>query len=302
MQSQVALYLVSARGVSGAEARSAEADAIADYQNMDTIAAATGGHAYFSSNHESELLSKAVDHGESYYTLTYAPSNTKYDGSERIIDVSLARKSDYKLTYRKLYYALSDEDQQKERKQNQAEARFVAAKTADTLYANIEHGAPILHDLLFSAQLSTAGGAHMATPEQMVALQDAPEYSDTRRNHPANPLPAVKLQRYTIDYGVVDPQLKPTAAQRQKPAVLEFAAAAYNDDGRLLNSILNQGTPTGTPGKRDGVFHAIQELEVPPNAAFIRLAVRDTLTNRTGTLEVKLPLAADAPRTSARVN
>lgn len=302
MQSQVALYLVSVRGVAGAEASSAEADAMADYQNMDTIAAATGGHAYFSGNRESELIAKAIDHGETYYTLTYAPSNTRYDGSERTIQVSLVKNGDYKLTYRKLYYALSDDDVQKQNKQSITQARFIAAKTADTLYASIEHGAPILHDLLFSAQLSTAGGAHTATPEQMVALQDAPEYFQTRRKHPSKPLAAVKLQRYTIDYGVVDPQLKPTAAQRQKPAVLEFAAAAYNDDGRLLNSILNQGTPTGTPGKRDGVFHAIQELDAPPGTAFIRLAVRDTLTNRTGTLEVKLPLAADTPGTSAKAD
>jgi hypothetical protein len=100
-----------------------------------------------------------------------------------------------------------------------------------------------------------------------------------------------------IDYGIVDPQLKAAAAGKQRPAALEFAAAAYDADGTLLNSMLNQGVPTGTGGSdKSNAFHAVQELEVPPGAASIRLAVRDTLTNRTGTLEVQLPLKPEAPQ------
>ena len=62
---------------------------------------------------------------------------------------------------------------------------------------------------------------------------------------------------------------------------------------RLLNSILNQGALSSagrTAGKADQRFHATQELQVPPGAAFIRLVVRNTLNDRTGALEVKLPL------------
>jgi hypothetical protein len=57
--------------------------------------------------------------------------------------------------------------------------------------------------------------------------------------------------------------------------------------------MLNQGQVSGkTPkdAKSDALFHAIQELEVPPGAAWIRLAVRDQLNNRTGTLEIHMPL------------
>ena len=78
--------------------------------------------------------------------------------------------------------------------------------------------------------------------------------------------------------------------------MLEFAAAAYDADGRLLNSMLNQGqaaTGTDASGKAGGIFHAQQELEVPPGAAWLRLAVRDVLNNRTGTMEVKLPLRSE---------
>jgi len=76
------------------------------------------------------------------------------------------------------------------------------------------------------------------------------------------PLTPVKLQKYVIDYGVIDPRLKSLATQKGESATLEFAAAAYDPDGRLLNSMLNEGqAPTGVkPGSKPGaLFHAEQE-------------------------------------------
>jgi len=292
MKSQIARYPVDMRGVIAA---------LGDYQNEDIIAGATGGHAYYSNNRMSELIQKAVMHGESYYTLTYDPANLKYQGDERRIEVTLPKKNrDYQITYRRVYYANGDEFEQKQQKKDPLQARFLAAKAEDTLYANIEHGAPLLHDLLFSAQVVPEGGAHMATPEQMQALEDAPDYFKTRQKNKPQAVPKpVKLQKYVIDYGVIDPQLKAMTAHGQK-AVLEFVAAAYSDDGRLLNSILNQGVPTGNGKKSQALFHAIQDLEAPPGTAYIRLAVRDPATNRTGTVEVKLPLHADSAAPQAQ--
>jgi VWFA-related protein len=294
MKSQIALYPVDVRGTIAA---------LSDYENEDMIAAATGGHAYYSNNRMSQLIEKAVEHGESYYTLTYDPSNTRYEGDERQIQVTLAKKyKDYQITYRRVYYALGDDAERKQQKHDPLQARFIAAKAQDTLYANIEHGAPLLHDLLFSAQVGAEGEAHMATPEQMQALEDAPDYFKTRhKNKPQAAPKPVKLQKYVIDYGVLDAQLKTMAAHGQN-AVLEFAAAAYSDEGRLLNSILNQGVPTGNGKKSQALFHAIQELEAPSGTAYIRLAVRDTATNRTGTLEVKLPLHPDTATQQAQIH
>ena len=64
-----------------------------------------------------------------------------------------------------------------------------------------------------------------------------------------------------------------------------------------MNCVLNQGTPTGAGastdanGKKQGpIFRAEQELEIPEQAVYIRVAVRDMTTNRTGVLEATLPL------------
>jgi hypothetical protein len=78
--------------------------------------------------------------------------------------------------------------------------------------------------------------------------------------------------------------------------VLEFVAAAYDAYGRLLNGILNDGVASPEPnanGKFGVLFHAEQELEVPPGAASLRMVIRDKLTDRTGALEVSLPLKAE---------
>jgi hypothetical protein len=293
MRSQIALYPVD---VEGQNPQSDPGDQVVKNEYEDEIAEATGGHAYYGSNRLQELLDKAVESGESYYTLTYdPPPNATYDGAERHIGVTLAnKKSDYTLTYRTTYYAVSDDYSKPTQKKDVEQAHFVAAKAADTLYANIEHGAPVLHDLLFSAHLATEGAPVLATAARMTELQDTPAYFRTRqKNREAKPLTPVMLQKYRIGYGIGVSQLKLLANQQGKPAELEFAAAAYDADGRLLNSILNEGQASpgvNAGGKTQAFFHADQEIDVPPGAAWMRLAVRDTRTNRTGTLEVRLPL------------
>ena len=265
-----------------------------DQQQEDQIAKATGGHAYYSDNGVHKVMEKAVELGESYYSLSYAPSHTKYDGSERHIQVNLQGKTGYTLSYRRLYYAVPEGAVAATRTPESLQTRFVTAKAEDTLYANIEHGAPMLHDLVFSAHLEAVGAPALATSAQMLQLEDAPIYFRTRRrNGSQKGLKPVELQKYLIDYGVIDPQLKALASRGGRPAALEFAAAAYDADGRLLNSILNEGLASKEEqgnGKREALFHAIQELQAPQGTASIRLAVRDKLNNRTGTLEVQLPL------------
>lgn len=286
--SQVALYPVDLNGVVGG------GDALTDYQHENDIAEATGGHAYYSNNRVAELLDKAVENGESYYSLTYSPTNTKYDGSERHIRVTLADKNkNYALTYRTVYFGVSDDEVQESHAKQVVQQRFLAAKKADTLYATVEHGAPMMHDLLFVAHMDTIGKPRMASAEQMKQLEDSPAYFRTRKkSQNPKPLTPVNLQQYVINYDVIDPQLRAEAAQQKSPE-LEFAAAAYNSDGMLLNSILNKGAIASErrpDGKVDHRFLAVQQLEVPPGAAYIRVVVRNPLNDRTGALEVKLPL------------
>ena len=80
-------------------------DSVAQYRREDDIAAATGGHAYHGNNRIAELLDKAVENGTSYYSLTYSPTNTKYDGSERHIEVTLGEEGRLYPRLPTIYYA-----------------------------------------------------------------------------------------------------------------------------------------------------------------------------------------------------
>ena len=276
-----------------------------DYMIEDEIARVTGGHAFYSTNDLTGALSDATENGASYYTLTYAPSNENYDGSLRNIRVDLAKQG-YHLAYRRSYYS-SDPDKVFSRKQKGKEVattgETAGRKVGDSLYANMQHGAPLAHQLYFRAHIHAQGSPVLATTEQMANLAEQPAYFRVRRkNHPAKPLPPVPLQTYLIDYTMLAQakQEKPASA---RPPALEIAAAVFNADGQMLNGVVEttqSNTEPGQAGKPANVYRAEQEIAAPLDAAFIRIAVRDITTDRIGALEVGLPLAPE-PQAEASV-
>jgi len=266
------------------------------YMIQDEIARDTGGRSFHSNNDLAGALLDSTEDGSSFYTLTYSPSNPDYSGAVRKIKVELDKKG-YTLSYRRAYYgtdfALSSLDEPK--------AKTAAAvpppprKLGDTLYANMEHGAPIAHQLIFGAHLAAVGHPAMGTVAQMAELATQPAYFKVRRRSAQpKPLAPIPLQRYAIDFTVMAHQLQLSGA----PLNLELAAAAYDADGRMLNAMVsnaeaqNKGSQnSGTPPPK--AYRAQQQLDVPLAAAWIRVAVRDANTNRIGAMEIKLPLAPE---------
>jgi VWFA-related protein len=285
-----------AMGLSGASVTSL------DQNQEDYIADSTGGHASYSDNRSHLAMEEAVERGETYYSLSYSPSNDKYDGLKRNIHVELANGSKsgsgaYTLAYRKFYFGLPDGSQLATHKPGSPDARFLAAKEQDPFNANVEHGGPMLHDLIFRVHLGIAGPAALATPDQMAGIQTEPAFlRGGSKNKPAKPMAPVKLQKYLLDYKVLEPKTKVIEDQIGSTATLEFVAVAYDADGVMLNGTLNEANVTSlgeTDGKSATTFGAQQEFYVPPGAFWIRLAVRDKATGHIGTLEVPLPLKTE---------
>jgi VWFA-related protein len=282
-----------------------------DYLGEDAIAQATGGRAIYSNNNIADALEKATDAGASYYTLSYSPSNREENGEQRKIEVKLT-KPGYTLSYRRYYYAISPDA--KPPKANSPEAIRAAALAAqanevltvnsnDTLYGSIEHGAPMLHNLLFSTHVRTEGKPAYGTPKQMAQIINEPAYFRTRnRKKSFQPPPLLKLQKYVIDYLVIDALLKSTAAQTGKEPKLEFAVAGYDVSGRMVNGVINDATAAPPKGgeKASATFRVEQEIDLPLEAAWLRIVVRDTLTDRTGALEIPLPLKPEPPTQAAK--
>lgn len=262
----------------------------------DQIANDTGGKAYYNNNDIGAVLKDAVENGASYYEISYAPSDSALDGKLHTLKVTLADGQRYSLQYRQYYFA--DDPNKPMTKAEKAYAAAVADhpvshQPGDTLYAYMQHGAPESHQILFRLQVHAASPA-VATPDQMADLVQQPAYFVVRRGKkPVKLPPPIQVQRYTIDYLVID-----ATAEKQHGQVLEFAAGAFGGDGKLENGLCQNAVrpAAGDKAEKDKhLFRAEQTLDVPVAAKWLRVAVRDIHTDRIGTLEIPLPLAGEQP-------
>jgi VWFA-related protein len=267
------------------------------YATQDVIATMTGGRAFYSDNDLKTVLTDATEDGGNYYTLTYAPPSQSDDGKCHNIGVKLD-KTGYELAFRRTYCFVPMVSSVAEGSANAgAAALAIPLQAGDLLQANMKQGAPMVHDLVFSAHLRKEGNAAMATPAQMIELQEqANFFLKHRKSQLPKPLPPTKVQMYAIDYRVLDPQLKAQAERSGGDATLEFAVAAYDAEGHVLNGIINDGAAESSSDAGDnktGLYRVRQTLVVPVSAVTIRVGVRDRISDRLGTLEVPLPLAPE---------
>jgi VWFA-related protein len=300
-RARVAVYPIDVKGVvatsPGAGSNKApdagaglEADARlnAGYMTEEEIASATGGRAFHSTNDIAGALMGATETGGRYYTLTYSPSNQNYDGRLRHIKVELAKRG-YRLEYRRSYFGSSDSAKKEPPREKSLTTELQPlemSRPSDSLYPNMQHGAPIAHQLLFRAYIHTVAPAAKATKEQLGKLSESVDASKNGKESATKPSRNLKLQTYQIDY---------TIAARYP--LLEVAAAAYDDDGKILNAAIERVIEEGASfldAKEGGAIYRVrQKFDVPVNASTVRVAVRDVATDNVGALEIKLPLVAE---------
>jgi VWFA-related protein len=311
---QIAVYPVDVRGVAvtGATAsnsgrasdvaagNSADYAVNARHMTEQEIADATGGRAFYGTNDVAEALTEATETGGHYYALSYSPSNQNYNGRMRHIHVELAKRG-YYLAYRRSYYGdpASAASQPETGLRAASELKKIQVpQSADSLSPNMQHGAPLAHQLLFRAHIHALAAPAKATAEQMASLADQPAYFQERRpNRRTKALRAIQLQTYEIDY---------TVAARY-PA-LELAAVAFDADGKMLNGIVqmaedneeDDGERILASARHGAIYRLQQQFDVPTNAVSVRLAVRDMATDNIGALEINLPLAPEAKTTEAQ--
>lgn len=308
-QAEVAVFPVDVRGVvvnpegalTGATTAAAQqlegsgSSLTGSYIVANQIADATGGWAFYSGNDVADAINTATEAGGNYYTLTYAPpSHSDDDGKCHDIAVKVGKEK-YQLSYRRSYCrgilvsAAADENAS----HSASPTLEVPVEAGDVLQANMKPGAPMLHDLVFSAHVHTSG-VGVATPAQMAELQEQAAFFTTqRKNKSSRPLPPLKVQSYAVDYRVLDPEFKAQAGRTGQQPALEFAVAAFDDDGKVLNGVVNDGVPEAStlPAEnKAGLYRVHQSLLVPVNARSLRVGVRDRLNDRMGTLEMDLPL------------
>ncbi len=280
-----------------------------DHGEADAIATATGGRAFYSDNGIKQMLDAAVEDGANYYTLSYSPSNSNYDGSLRKISIVLA-KHGFTMSYRRSYFA-DDPDVPRHTKKSgplEDDQEAEVKREERPMYASLQHGAPLTHQLIFKVRIHPLGMPTLATSEEMAKLSAQPAFARGK----ANPklLKPIQIQNYAIYYLLAANQIR---SAESGPLPLEFAAVAFNSDGKILNGVFERvvdgnrsdtldfgetGATSSGQIATEKVHRAMQELEVPVTATSLRIAVRDTLTDRIGSLEIPLPLPPEPAATA----
>lgn len=252
----------------------------AEQASMDEIAEDTGGHAFYNTNGLSAAIATSSEDGANYYTLSYAPSNTKFDGGLRKIHVQLAQGG-YHLAYRRSY--LADDSVLEQGAANAAMMRLQVA---------LRRGAPLAHELPLEAHIKPQGSAKKATKEEITQLAQFPAFAGRKK------WDDVKIQRYSIDYAIEGSQiaLEPTE-KGPAQAKFEILIGAYDPESRTMfgyRSPLEKLYLVKNPDEiRKGSFHLRHMVEIPSEAAWLRVAVRDAVGDHLGSLEIPLPLPPD---------
>jgi len=99
------------------------------------------------------------------------------------------------------------DDEQTVHKGDALQTRFIAAKAKTRSTRTLNTARRCCTICCFSVT-GSCGGPVMATPAQMLELVDSPAFFERGTRTAAETLTPVKLQKYRIDYGVIDPQLK----------------------------------------------------------------------------------------------
>ncbi len=261
----------------------------AAHATMTEIADATGGRAFVNSNGLTAAAEQAANDGATYYTLVYAPTNLKFDGGLRAIHVVLD-KPGCTLAYRSAYYAVD---------------RSVVTPVAagdDRLAAAMVHGGPDAQGLLFKAQIDRTSGPVAAASNSPLASRAANRPGNKKRH--AGQLSGM-VQDYEIRLAILARQLQiAESPDGRHHAALEIEAAGFAADGRKLGGTrqtLEAAMPAAAyeRAKLNGMFHSLQ-VALPVEAASLRLAIFDPGSQRTGSLEVALPLPLN-PQASAAI-
>jgi hypothetical protein len=254
---------------------------------MEMLARETGGQAFHNSNRLSDAINRVISSSANFYTVSYAPTDEKMDGTLRTIDVKVAGGK-YTLSFRRGYYAL---DQDLPGAAQVAQRRALVSRSTedpmlvDPLKAFMDFGMPQTEQILYKTSIHP--------------IPEKPDAPATERALGKGP-----QDRYAVDFAVdlKDLSLEPDADGNHNGA-LNVTLIVYDKYGTVANRKDHIVQMKLKPDvykifQQTGVqLHA--EIEVPKGQFWLRTGVYDQATHKVGTMEV--PFSSVKPlETAAR--
>jgi len=282
---QVTVFPIGVRGVS--VVGDPVGDSWPDEQlSMESVAEATGGTAYYNSNDLAPLIAKAIDTGSDYYTLSYVPPGSEYDGRHHTIKVETDQQGLH-LTYRDSYYA-EDPAKVLPKAQFSLNATPPASNNSDMRLA-MSRSMPTSQQLLFDVQVEPSTEVVKATDPQGTILGTL------------DPVVKVKLKdkpliRYDFNYAIPARQIAfSSGPDGTHNGSLELDIAVYDADAKLVTGLSQTvKMPLSDDKYRQfiqGPFRFSQQIDLPVGLLFVRIGILDRTSKKAGTLEIPLAVA-----------
>jgi hypothetical protein len=259
---------------------------------MDVIARDTGGVAIYGTNRLTDALDQVIDHGSSFYTLTYTSTNQAANGKFRKIRVSLSRAG-YELAYRRGYYADDAKSVQA------AAAQPAPNRPVEPLSRYLRPGVPQSTQIPLTLRVLRGSVRIAAGPAPTAGSQSAvpPQGGD-------NPNLKGEVTRYKVDLMIpARGLLWEPAADDHRHVNLEAALVLYNHEGKAVNWILRQinlnpDAAHYTVAQATGV-NLYLEIDAPATAVALRGGVYDLNANLAGTLGIPLSAVISSTKTTS---
>jgi hypothetical protein len=249
---------------------------------MESIAEATGGTAFYNSNDIAREISKAINKGANYYTLSYVPPGKGYDWSHHTIKVEVDRAG-LKLAYRPSYDAVDPSTIKPAPGLTLAAAPSPDSTTPIDMRAEMGRSMPTSQGVLFDVQVEPSSEAARAGDPAVFGVLNVK-------------LKGKPLARYGFTYAFPGREiaLKPAPDGKQHGS-LEFDLAAYDGDGNVVTS-LRQAIDLNLTAEQaaqlaHSPFRYYQQLDLPAGALFVRIGIFDRTANKVGTLEIPVTVA-----------
>ena len=241
-------------------------DRDSNHAAMEEMARDTGGKAFYNTNGLSDALTRVVNNGSRYYSLTYSPGNSVMDGKFRRIQVKLLNGK-YSLAYRRGYFA-----------DDLATAQAASPKqSADPLMQLMGRNLPDYSQILFKILVNP------------ISPQPAPDAQRIGSNSEMKG----PFTRYGVDIAVAVDDLKlDPGADAVRLGAIEVMLAAYDTEGKPLNLVVGRSElripAKDYAGVQRGGLQIHKEIDIPNGDAFLRTGIYDLKSNNVGTLGVPL--------------
>ena len=289
---EIAVYPIDPRGLFGNPAQSATfqgnlnpqnfamqqaafgGSVATEHDSLRDIADPTGGEPFFNRNDLDSALKEAIQTGEDYYSLSYVPPLSNYDGKRHTIEVKVDRPNLH-LQYRTGYTSV---DPAKPPESPASGATKAEPAQGRELFAAMGHGEAISTELLFEVRvMPSAAPAKPGDPAAIGTISPA--------------LKRRRLVRYNFSCSLAPDQitLHETPDGKREGSV-EFAFVAYDGAGQMLNVIGQTVKVTLRPDQVSAFmqrpFQVPLQFDLPSGEIFVRLGVMDVPSKKIGTLEI----------------